>query len=351
MITLRTASVAAALVVATAACGDDAISDRAPDLAPSDVTFLVSLGAVSDFGATTDGGHGVLLPRERYDHVEALTRIDEPDALYENLDVVGVRLDPCFFEGTGDVICLPQVRLVMQPVFDEGGAPISRDATVHAFYDVPVGDVQRLADDLARLRVAHDGSVTISEHVAPEEATALVLPHVGADRLSRVTFVSVHASNEAWTFGGFDIIDGAVQDIIPPGVEDHAQHLTSTGGTERLDASILPPPEIEAEAALWLTELDREEMDADTEAEAIAGLERLLDPGAHNPGTVDCASCHMATTGLYHAQMAQGGATAVPGVYANSQNQRMLGFFDRDPAISPRVEAETLAVLEALDAL
>jgi hypothetical protein len=310
----------------------------------------VPLGGVSDFSAATTGGHGVLLPRDRYDHVEPLTRIDEPDALYANLDVVAVRLDPCFFEGPGDVICASQIRLVMQPVFDEDGALTSRDATVHAFYEVPVAEVVELADDLARLRVEVGGGEAIGQHAAPEAAAALVLPYVGADRLVRVTFVAVHASNQAWTFGGFDIDSNETHDIVPPGTGDHEQHLTSIGGTERLDASILPLPAIETEVALWLSAIEREEMDADSRDEAMAGLERLIDPFSHNSGTVDCASCHMASTGMYHADLERGVGLVSP-AYQNSQNQRMLGFFEREVSVSPRVTAETLLVLEALDGL
>lgn len=337
--------------VLVSACGDDEITaDAAPTRVASDVTFLVGLGSATDFSAKSTGGFGVLLPRERFDDVEVLTRVDEPDQLYDHLDVVAVRLDPCFFEGTGDVICSPQVRLVLQPVFDEDGSPTTRDATVHAFYAVPTEDVLALADRLARLRSDIGGPEVIGVHPAPDEAAALVLPHLGADRLIRVTFVAVHASNQAWTFGGFDVIDGAIQEIIPPGMSEHEQHLTSTGGTDLLDASILPEPAIEPDAARWLTAFERDQMDDATAASAVAGLERLLDPAAHNPGTVDCASCHMATTALHYAQLEQGGSS-ISDVYGNTQNQRMLGFFERTPAVSSRVEAETLGVLDALNNL
>jgi hypothetical protein len=329
-------------------CGEAIDHSESESLVLSDVTFLVPLGGANDFGASTTGGYGALLPLARFESVEALTRSDEPEALYENLDVVAVRLDPCFFEGTGEVTCSSQVRLVMQPVFDEEGTPISRDATVHAFYQVPVLELRALASSLADLRVDLSGSEAIGEHASPNAAAALVLPYIGQERLIRVTFVTVHASNQAWTFGGFDIIDGVNDHIQPPGVDEHEQHLTSVGGTEMLDATILPVPVIETEAALWLSAIDRAEMDVDVEDAAIAGFERLLNPAEHNPGTVDCASCHMATTGLYFADQQRGGG-AVPAVYANSQNQRMLGYFLREPSISPRVQAETRGVLEALE--
>ncbi len=329
-------------------CGEDEETlTPPPTLAAADVTFLVQPGDAAGFSAQGEGGYGTLLPRAIFDQLEPLTRTDEPDALYAHLDVVGVRLDPCFREGQGEAPCQSQVRLVLQPVFEEDGAPISRDATVHLFYEVPIEELRALATSLAALREARGGGETIGAHVAPDEAAVRVLPRVGAERLRRVTFVAVHASGQAWTFGGFEVRGEGLEEIEPFSVGTHEQHLTSTGGTALLDATILPTPTVEPEAARWLSAAERGEMDAATQAEARAGLRRLLDPTAHNPGTVDCASCHMATPALYFAEP---GTSGVPAAYADSQNQRMLGFFGRVASISPRVEAETDAVLEALKA-
>ena len=122
-------------------------------VAASDVSFLIGLKAVDNLNASTVAAHGVLMPRAYFDRVDALTRIDELDDLYDNLDVVGVRLDPCFFEGTSALTCEAQVRVVLQPVFDEEDGPIARDGTIHAFYAVQPAEVQRLAQQLAQLRV------------------------------------------------------------------------------------------------------------------------------------------------------------------------------------------------------
>jgi hypothetical protein len=342
--------VAVALVLAWACCapgcGVEEEAEAPPALTVADVTFLLPLGGAPGFSASGEGGHGALLPRSVFDRLEALTRVDEPEALYTHLDVVAVRLDPCFQEGEGSPPCAPQVRLVLQPVFAEAEGLVSRDATVHAFYAVPEGEVRALAASLARLRAARGGEERIGVHPSPEEAAALVLPRVGAGRLRRVTFVSVHASNQAWTFGGLDLRGGAAEALTIVGVGAEEQHLTSTGGVEALDATILPAPTIEPAAARWLAAVERAEMDAAAQAEARAGFARLADPSAHNPGTVDCASCHMASAALYRL----GPPGEVSAAYADTQNQRMLGFFGRAPSISPRVEAETRVVLEALRA-
>lgn len=337
-----------ALVLLVGACST--VQDQAEiTVAASDVSFLIALKAVDNLNASTVAAHGVLMPRAYFDRVEALTRIDELDDLYDNLDVVGVRLDPCFFEGTSALTCEAQVRVVLQPVFDEEDGPIARDGTIHAFYAVQPAEVQRLAQQLAQLRIDGNGSTEIGLHSAPNEAAALLLPYIGAERLTRLTFVSVHASDQAWSFGGFDVIDGELFDHSLIGVDAHEQHLTSTGGTEGLDATILPSPLIETDAASFMEASIRETLSTDERELAHESLRRLMDPRLHNTGTVDCATCHMATAAAYAVEGHLG--LSVPDVYSNSQNQRMFGFFGRQESISPRVNAETDVVLEAFETL
>ena len=327
---------------ALSACADDT---RVLESEPSDASFLVGLRTVGDFGASTEGVHGTLIPRAIFDQIEPLTRVDEPDDIYANLDVVAVRLDPCFFEGTGEPVCSSQVRLVLQPVFDGDDGVVSRDATLHAFYAVPTDELVSLLDQLVEIRQAASGGASVGEHADPQSAAEAVLPYVGADRLTRTTFVAVHASNQAWTFGGLDFVDGSSIEIEPPGTEDHEQHLTSTGGMDTLDASILPAPTIEPALNGYLEEALRLNLGEVATSDAMDALSRLMSPTDHNPGTVDCASCHMATPALHFAA-SSGAFEPPPDAYANSQNQRMLGYFDATPSISPRVVAETDVVVD-----
>lgn len=343
--------VSAALCASMAlACGEDTpdAEPAAAPLAAADVTFLVPLASVTDFGAATGAGHGVLFPREHFDSLERLTVTDEPDDLYAALSVVGVRLDPCFIEGLGQTPCASQVRLVLQPVLELDGATSTRDATVHLFYAVPEADVRALARSMQTLRLSAGGSEAIGPHAAPKAAAQLVLPHIGAERLSRVTFVAVHASDQAWTFGGFDIADGVATPIDIVGGDHTDQHLTSTGGTETLDATILPAPTVEPDLPNYLAALSRETLTEADRTLSLAAVDRILDPAEHDTGTLDCASCHMATAAARHEAARLGMEAGYGAAYANSQNQRMLGYFGTEPSVSPRVEAETLAVLSKL---
>ena len=332
----------AALTLFSLACSEEDLPKL--ELTPIDVSFLIPLGRMEDLRAATVGGFGPLLPRDYFDRLEPLTRIDEPDVLYDRLDVVGVRLDPCFIEGLTAEKCESQIRLVLQPVIGDPTSVSARDAAVHAFYSVPINEIETLSQKLAALRVEEATVLEAGVHPMPERATELLLPSLGAQRLIRLAFVSVHASEQAWIFGGFNIVDGMLTELELIGMPEHKQHLTSVGGTEALDATILPPAVIEVEANHYMENIKRNEM-TDTEVEsAKRGLIRLLDPRVHDTGTVDCATCHMATASLYYAN---GDSHAqVPGVYANTQNQRMFGFFGRKESISPRVHIETSFVLE-----
>src|SRR5881394_254240 len=87
-----------------------------PPIEMTDVTPvwpLVTVDDLADSGfilAGMDGGHGVVFPRDAFDTTPALTRVDEPDVIYDHLTVIGARLDTCFQEGF-DVPCELSVRL------------------------------------------------------------------------------------------------------------------------------------------------------------------------------------------------------------------------------------------------
>jgi hypothetical protein len=351
-IALNTLFASLALAGGLIGCADDELGESGPgaDVAAIDVTFLMPLDSPASVHAGDQVAYGTLLPRSIVDTADTLTVVDEPDALYGALRVVGVRLDSCFIEGGNGLPCDSQVRLVLQPVFQTATGPVARDAAIHAFFAVPLDELTELADDLANARSATtvDESVISRPGVSPipDAAWALVSEAVGESRLTRITFVAVHASDEAWTFGGFDIDADGLSPVRIPGVPEPIQHLTSVGGVATLDATILPDPVIETTIADFLSGAMRDVLDQVGEDEAVQGLERLLDPAVHDPGTVDCASCHIATPGLRFATR-DGEPDRIAAVYDDSRNQRMFGWYGSTPSISLRVEAETQAALSA----
>lgn len=331
-------------LAALAACGSDPV-----DVRTDDVAFLVPLGAAQAFLPASK-----VLPRAVFDRLHPLTVVDEPDDLYARLSAVAVRLDACFQEGAPVGPCRPQVRLVMQPVMDSDEGVTTRDAAVHVFFTTTTDEVVAIADALRTARSERSlaaPATTGGVHAGFADATwrtaisAALEPVLTADRVVRVTAMSVHASNQAWIFAGLDLVGTELVDISIPTLEPgtHEDHVTSTG--EKLALEVTIDPDSPAEGAL--SAIVKPGVLADATAaqltEAAASIERLEDPATHNPGTVDCATCHVAAlakTALAVQAPAPSAGTPAPAVYSDTRNLRAFGYFFQEPALSPRVQRE-----------
>ena len=331
-----------------------------PALVDQDVSFLVQLEQARGFlPASGSAGDGApLLDRALFDRLHPLTVTDEPDALYAALSTVAVRLDACFVEGRGDLPCRPQVRLVLQPVFDSADGVTTRDAAVHLFFAVTTDEIDEAVRALSAARSRHDVRVEdglngphpgFQNAAWAEAARKVLLPLLKRDRVVRATVMSVHASNQAWIFAGVEVAGTGFTDIAVPTLEPaHEAHVTSTGALDQLAITLDPPSAAEASLAQVLEPMAREKATpADFDATARA-LERLEDPAAHNPGTVDCAACHVSPTAKWFLSkkfaVPVDDSAAVSDVYSDSRALRAFGYFFQTPAISPRVLRETRAV-------
>lgn len=323
-------------------------------LAVDDVTFLVPLSRASAFLPAS-----AVLPRARFDAVPPLTVVDEPEALYSALAVVGVRLDSCFREGAGAGLCQPQVRLVLQPVMWGAAGLTTRDAAVHLFFKTSPAEVLQAARSLQRARIAakqgeseqvrvHPGFASSAFETSAREA---LMPLLTADRLVRVTSMQVHASNQAWIFSGTNL-DGATATPISIATTAGAmeQHVTSTGGTSAPEVTLDPATAVEGALT---TVIHQGGLAAATTAQleaAAQAVTRLEDPTVHNPGTIDCATCHVAAL-TRQALSTRGVGTSANGPYADTRALRALGYFFEAPAISPRVQNESIAVRNRFNTL
>ncbi len=305
------------------------------------------------------GDGSPLISRNLFDRLPPLTVTDEPEALYAALSTVGVRLDACFREGTAQT-CRPQVRLVLQPVFDSSEGITTRDAAIHVFFSVTEVELEEVVRKLSLLREKTGVGVTAGltgPHPGFENAgwvdgaRAVLLPLLATARIVRATAMSVHASNEAWIFSGLEVSAGTFTEIVVPTLAPAVTgHVTSTGAREAIAITLDPPSAAEPMLSTVLQSSTREQASG---AELRAGVEavlRLEDPQTHNPGTVDCASCHVAATAKWFL-MNQSPVVAVDSalpsgeVYSNSRAMRAFGYFFQTPALSPRVQRETAAVL------
>ncbi len=246
-------------------------------------------------GTGPTSGAGFLGPILRCEDLlvfEPLTRTDTAETLCASLTVTAARLDPCFKEGGPGAVCQPQVRLVLQPVVD-GQA---RDASIHAFYDVPEREVVRAIARLTALRLerAIEGRRPLGVHPLLEDEGVrgvvgdIVLDAVAAGHLAHFTQITVHGDDAAWTFEFRPFVDGA------PGEGDaRQQHVLSRSPTT-ITVSVTPAGDSDDDFSVLL---DEELAAAAPVAEQQAAYDRAArveNPGIHDPGTIDCARCHLA---------------------------------------------------------
>jgi hypothetical protein len=223
---------------------------------------------------------------------EPLTRTDEPEDLCAALTVTAARLDPCFREGGPEAACRPQLRLVLQPVFDG----VARDASLHVFYAVDEDVVVRAVARLMQLRLARseDGRQALGLHpLLQDEAgradvAAVVVDVLAAARLEQFTQITVHGGDAAWTFEFREFRDGA-----PTEGDARQQHLLSTT-PDVIDMSVTPTSGSDDAFPVLLDDEAADLASIEEQQAAFDRAARVENPGIHDPGTIDCATCHVA---------------------------------------------------------
>ncbi len=330
-----------------AACGSP------PRVVLQDVAFLVPLADARAFITARE-----VVPRALFERLQPLTVSDEPDDLYGSLAVVGLRLDTCFQEGAPPSPCQAQLRLVLQPIFDDPQAGLTtRDAAVHVFFNASPAEVVTAAKALLAARVERKLNVEdaltgphpgFADAAWTQQAKAAVLPLMNGERLVRMTSMGVHASGQAWVFSGIDLADGVPSDIkVPTLAATTEAHVTSTGGTLAVEVTIDPGSAVEPALAPVLAKGGLSQASQAQLAAAVTSVARLEDPAIHNPGTVDCATCHVAA--LSRVALESTGLTfqspfTASAAFADTRNLRAFGYFFAQPALSPRLLREAALV-------
>ena len=221
-----------------------------PALVDQDVSFLVPLDQARTFLPASS-----VVPRPVFDRLHVLTVVDEPDALYAALSTVGVRLDACFREGRdASVPCRPQVRLVLQPVFDSADGVTTRDAAIHVFFSVSEAELVSTVKELSLLRTklgvsvpegltaAHPG---FARAAWVDGAKKLLQPLLRADHVVRATSMSVHASNQAWIFSGIEVDGDNRTDIVIPTLSPAVETHVTSSARDAITMTLDPAPAAE----------------------------------------------------------------------------------------------------------
>jgi hypothetical protein len=353
------------------------VTDGGLDL--NDVSWLLPLPPTREqlLGLAAAGAKGALLPRHLYDAMPSTVTGLEAAALFDEYRVVGVRIDPCFpRDAQGG--CVPQLRLVAQPVIPEGPArTTTRDATLHLFYELSPAefdDAHRAVRALHVLAAGRTQGRPLEVHpvMAVEglggpyarELHALVTRLCGAQNLTRVAFMRLLQEDVAWRFGALNIVAGAaVADPIPRLGTLTEQGVQEFGNTAFRSGELQPEP-VGDELSVLLSESAMRLTDERTLQRGLTSALRLEHPERLTPKTADCGSCHVASRARRNAEARRMVDTSrhpdafvadprfdlrrTDAVGDDPRALRAFGYFGRDSALSQRTINESARVAEAL---
>ncbi len=331
----------------------------------NDVTWLLpleSLDAGTAFPPTVE-----LIPFSSFDRLTSASPRVQTDL--SRLRVLAVRFDlcdratptPC--EADADAV----FRLVLQPVF--GAPPRVEDVTFHAFFSVPRVEVPQVVDELRELAALQDVPRGAALKVNTADATyrqrlaQLVTRYAKSPRLHRLTLFGQESDRAAlvWIFRGEERAPNTLGPIEIPGIATTSQEVLLFGGDSYV---VTPVADFPAGFSRAVMETSFRNATADQQRESVRSLLAIDNPLMHTANTVQCASCHLATT-LLTPRAADAGIdlTAQPEFYGSSRfdltplgaqtarfrTLRALGYFVDTPLVSRRVVNETAHVLQELE--
>ena len=381
---MRASSVLVSLLVA--GCGAPA-TGPGPSVDPqrlelNDVSFLLPLPAPnrldSLLGLSVGGDLGPLLPRPLYERLPLLVEGQDEAALFDELRVVSVRVDPCFPGSAppNPPSCVRQVRLVAQPVVVDQGVVTTRDATVHLFYSLAParfdGVLRRLfeLDELAGTLT--NGPLDVHPVLRRQgldgpygaRLRTLVLEACGPATLSRVAVMSVDAQGAAWQFTAFDVRAGELVDDVIPRLPMLKVQAFQEFGSDSFRNGALVPAAFGDPLDLLLSEREMRLLDRRSLDRALTSALRIEHPERSSPKTVDCASCHVASRARRNAEAFHRVDTSghvdrfqAPGFDLSRVDEakddpralRAFGYFGRASAFSQRTINESAQVALALE--
>lgn len=358
-----------------------------------DVSVLLPLPPVDAVdrlpGPLSDAQFGPLLPKAIYDQLPPLT-VENKETIWKDLRLVGFRVDPCFAEGLGPFKCRAQVRMVWQPVrvktFERDGVTQkyvgADDAAMHTFYELNRDEFEVLLSKMVGMKKrsgqAKDRPLLVHPVLAKEGLTGpyfkelwnLVLAFTGENRMSRVTFMQVSAGENMWVFGGFDLASGKLVEMEIPRVSKMKSQAFLNNSLPRpfwFNGGIFPEPQDEENLNI-LTRDSRKLTQADEESviAAVKAAVRFENPNKHNPGTVDCVSCHVAQAARIWSMrqfpwlmldqvhkdeffVFNRDLTNTSPMQPHTNVVRAFGYFENRPIVAQRTINESAAVIDYLE--
>ena len=280
----------------------------------NDVSYLFPLPAEGEQDSLLKldamAAHGELLPRALFaEHIDHLWEGPMSEQSYEMARITALRLDPCAgetaFESTER--CTAEVRLSAQP----GVTGSMIDAAIHLIYRVPQDELRTMLESLLALKqgAALDVStlplgphpIMVQEGLAGPFARGVqkvILEHVGAERLVKLTFMDRGRNSSNWRLHLFERQGQALvaANIPALGSEPDVQQGVDENGS--LDTRLTSVHPVDDSVGFPANLLDSEQAKNLTVGEKRAALARLTsfeDPARFSSLTLDCGSCHVNT--------------------------------------------------------
>lgn len=281
----------------------------------NDVSILLPLPQMGDWNLLpkpdTMTNKGVLISREVFNKIPQLLAFAPNDDIYQAMHAVGIRIDPCFTEGHGPVRCQTQIRLVWQPLSNADTETSTFDASLHSFYQLTEIEFKSLITELKKLKSESGLNTNDQEPLGINpiiksqglkgdyygKFIKIIYSYIGEGNFSRVTFMQLSMTGNVWVFGGFDLKNGELKPIFIPRIDSFKQTFRNSAAPRPIwfIGGITPEP-THPENLNALTRDSRKLAPQDEPAiiEAAKSAFKFENPKLHNPGTVDCVSCHVA---------------------------------------------------------
>lgn len=277
--------------------------------AMNDLTILLPLPAPAEMNEmlqpANSGEKGILLPGPAYGRLPRLLDDEKVADIYNlMLRLIAIRLDPCFVEGQGPMACKRQIRMVWQPLYDYDGEIVARDAAIHTFYEFSESEwplvlaawktlpPTELTEPLQIHSILRDEGY----HGAYwQNLKKILLRFCGQKNLTRATAMNVMNGEQMWVFAGIDITPEQMTAIQIPRIGRNVQGIImGTSNTDEFTGSLRPAPTQDPVLEGLLQDSIGMKQNERELKELLHRIQAMQNPKLNNPGTLDCASCHVA---------------------------------------------------------
>jgi len=242
---------------------------------------------------------------------------------------------------------------------------------VHAFYTMPRAELTELAKKILAAKHGAPGSKRTALGPNPllveqglggtfgTEIKAAILEHAGKDSLTRVTFMTREPPRQPqWKFGGFDI-EGSRHTAMK--IASLGSETSQTFTTLARNGRAAPAVAHEDNISLLFSSFATDQATPDAVGKAYTAALRVQNPGMHSPDTVDCVSCHTATSARIYAEKSKGQKPEGNGAAfattwnvaltkspasERADNLHAFGYLFSDPSVSQRVANESALVAD-----